>query len=111
MPLLPLQSPSLVPEAGAAAPAIVISLKSVSVKDTAAQVKVRVVPIVLEKTAMRYADAVPALTVSVPLIVWSALMLNVPIPIVVLPVMVRLLNVFEPVIDDVVIAVDVNDTL
>ena len=48
MPLLPLQSPSRVPDAGDAAPAIVISLKSTSVKDTAAQVNVREVPNVLE---------------------------------------------------------------
>ena len=108
---MPLQSPNLVPEAGDAAPAIVISLKSVSVKDTAAQVNVRVVPIVSEEICVRYAEAVPALTVSVPLIVWFAPILNKPIPTVVLPVMVRLLNVFAPVIAGEARAVDVKDTL
>jgi len=43
-PLLPLQSPRRVPVAGAAAPAMVMSLKSTSVRDTAAQVSVRAVP-------------------------------------------------------------------
>lgn len=90
---------------------MVISLKSTSVKDTAAQVNVRVVPRVLVLICVRYAEAVPALTVNVPLIVWFALRLNTPIPTVVLPVIDRLLNVFAPDIDDVVIAVDVNDTL
>jgi hypothetical protein len=76
-----------------------------------AQVNVRVVPRVLEEICIRYAEAVPALTVNVPLIVWSALRLNTPIPIVVLPVIDRLLNVFAPVIDGEARAVDVKDTL
>ena len=47
IPLLPLQSPKRVPLTGAAAPAIVMSRKSMSVSDaTAAQVNVRVVPMV-----------------------------------------------------------------
>jgi len=50
MPLLPLQSPMRVPVAGAAAPAMAMSLKSTSVRLTAAQVSVRVVPMVLERT-------------------------------------------------------------
>jgi len=72
---------------------------------------VRVVPRVLDAINMRNAEAVPALTVSVPLIVWFALILNKPIPTVVLPVMDRLLNVFAPVIDGEARAVDVNATL
>ena len=99
MPLLPLQSPSLVPDAGDAAPAIVISLKSVSVKETAAQVNVRVVPRVLDAINMRHAATALALTVNVPLIVWFAPRLNTPIPILVLPVIDKLLNVLAPVID------------
>ena len=50
MPLLPLQSPMRVPVAGAATPAMVMSLKSTSVRLTAAQVNVRVVPMMLERT-------------------------------------------------------------
>ena len=110
--VLPLQSPSLVPDNVPCAPAIVMSLKSTSdIAAIDAQVNVRVVLKVSEEICIRYAEAVPALTVNVPLIVWFAPILNTPIPTVVLPVMDRLLNVLAPVIDGVVSAVDVNATL
>ena len=69
IPELPLASPSRVPLAGAAAPAIVMSRKSTSVAETAAHVRVLVVPSALEARKVRYAEAVPALTVRVPLMV------------------------------------------
>jgi hypothetical protein len=69
IPLLPLQSPNLVPDAGAAAPAMVMSRKSASVAEKAAQVSVRVVPIVSERTKCRIVALVPAESVSVPLMV------------------------------------------
>ena len=98
IPELPLASPNRVPLAGAAAPAIVMSRKSASVADTAAQVRVLVVPSVSEARKVRYADAVPALIVRVPLMVWSALKVTGVMPTVVRPVKDRLLNVFAPVI-------------
>jgi hypothetical protein len=66
---------------------------------------------VSEEICIRYAEAVPALTVNVPLIVWFALRLNTPIPTVVLPVMDRLLNVFALDIAGEVRAAAVNATL
>ena len=72
MPLLPLQSPMRVPEAGAAAPAMVMSRKSTSVMLTAAAVMVRVVPMVSLWTKCRMVALVPAEKVSVPVTVWSA---------------------------------------
>jgi hypothetical protein len=66
MPEFPLQSPNLVPDAGAAAPAIVMSLKSTSVKDTAAQVKVRTVFSVFDLIKVLQVASVPAETVKVP---------------------------------------------
>ena len=50
IPLLPLQSPSRVPDTGAAAPDIVMSRKSTSVPENAAAVIVRVVPRVFDWT-------------------------------------------------------------
>ena len=73
MPLLPLQSPSRVPLTGAAAPAIVMSRKSASVPANAAQVSVRVVPRVSDRTKVRMVASVPADSVRVPLMVWLAL--------------------------------------
>ncbi len=70
IPLLPLQSPSLVPLTGAAAPAMVMSRKSMSVSDaTAAQVSVRVVPMVFDCKKCRIVALVPAESVSVPVMV------------------------------------------
>ena len=71
MPELPLQSPARVGDIGAAAPAIVMSLKSQSVADTAAAVIVLDVPIVSEYTAIRFTALAPA-TVRVPVTVWFA---------------------------------------
>jgi hypothetical protein len=68
IPLLPPQSPPRVGEIGAAAPAIVMSRKSQLVADTAAQVRVRVAPIVLERTKPRAIADEPA-QVKVPLTV------------------------------------------
>jgi len=69
IPELPLQLPSLVPDAGAAAPAIVMSLKSTSVKDTAPQVRVRVEVSELDLIKVLQVASVPAETVKVPVIV------------------------------------------
>ena len=70
IPLFPLQSPILVPETGAAAPAIVMSRKSTSVSDaTAAAVIVRAVPIVSDRTKCRIVALVPADRVKVPVTV------------------------------------------
>ena len=69
MPLFPLQSPNRGPDAGAAAPAMVMSLKSTSVKLTLAHVKVTEVPIVEERKKFRIVAFVPAATVKMPLIV------------------------------------------
>ena len=68
MPLLPLQSPNLVPEIGAAAPAIAMSRKSTSVAPAAnaLTVRVRCVPSVSDARNNRYAAAVPEPKVKVP---------------------------------------------
>jgi len=110
--LLPLASPSRVPVHVPAAPAAVMSRKSASVSDTLVPtVIVRVAPIVVDVKNSRYAAAVPALTVSVLLIVWLAKKVIVPIPTTILPVNVKLLNVLAPVIAPVAKAVDVKLTL
>lgn len=97
IPLLPLQSPKRVPDTGAAAPAMMMSRKSMSVGvATAAQVSVRVVPRVLDCTNVRIVALVPAESVRVPLIVWLADKTIAAIPAEVLPATVRLLKVFEP---------------
>ena len=113
MPLLPLASPNLVPEIGAAAPAIAMSRKSTSVAPAAnaLTVRVRCVPIVSDAKNVRKADAVPAGTVNVPLMVWLALKVTAAIPAVVRPVNVRFVNVFAPVIVIVAAAVLVKETL
>lgn len=96
MPLLPLQSPIRVPEAGAAAPAMVMSRKSTSVMDTAAAVIVRVVPIVSDRQKCRIAALVPAEKVSVPVTVWLAVRLMFFNPAAVMPVKDRLLKLLAP---------------
>ena len=98
IPLLPLASPNRVPEIGAAAPAMVMSRKSMSAAPAVRvpTVSVLVVPMVSDAKNVRYADAVPAFSVRV-LMVWLAL-----IETEVMPTDVRLannsvLNVFTPV--------------
>ena len=94
---------------GAAAPAMVMSRKSQSVADTAAQVMVRDVPIVPERTKPRAIADEPA-QVNVPLTVWSAAIDSWLSPVA-LASNVRLLNVFAPVIERVPTAVLVKETL
>lgn len=96
IPLLPLQSPMRVPEAGAAAPAMVTSRKSTSVIDTAAAVMVRVVPMVLLWTKCRMVALVPAEKVSVPVTVWLAVREMFFRPAEVIPVKDRLLKLLVP---------------
>jgi hypothetical protein len=108
IPLLPLQSPKRVPDTGAAAPAMVMSRKSMSVRDaTAAQVSVRVVPRELDCTNVRTVASAPAESVKVPVIVWSAPNDTTLILEVVKAENDKLLNVLTPRIDivDVVLAV------
>lgn len=69
MPELPLQSPKLDPVIGAAAPAIVMSLKSTLSPENALHVSVTVVPTVLERMKVRLAGVAPEDTVRVPEIV------------------------------------------
>jgi hypothetical protein len=87
-----------VPDTGAAAPAMVMSLKSASVPEKAAQVSVRVVPIVSERKNFRMVASVPADIVSVPLIVWLAANETILNPAAVVPVNDRLLKVLTPLI-------------
>ncbi len=96
MPLLPLQSPMRVPEAGAAPPAMVMSRKSTSVIDTAAAVMVRVVPMVLLRQKCRMVALVPAEKVRVPVTVWSAVTEMTFRPAEVMPVKDRLLKLLAP---------------
>ena len=96
IPLLPLQSPNRVPLTGAAAPAMVMSRKSASVPEKAAQVSVRVVPSVSERTNVRIVASVPAESVSVPLMVWLSVTETTFKPAAVIPVTDKLLKVFAP---------------
>jgi len=96
MPLLPPQFPMRVPEAGAAAPAMVMSRKSTSVIDTAAAVMVRVVPMVLLRQKCRMVALVPAEKVRVPVTVWLAARTMFFRPAEVMPVNDRLLKLFVP---------------
>ena len=83
-----------------------------SVSDaTAAQVSVRVVPMVSERTNVRMVAFVPAESVSVPLMVELASRIMLVIPAVVLPAKDRLLYVFAPLTECAVEVVGVNDTL
>ena len=112
IPLLPLQSPKRVPLTGAAAPAIVMSRKSISVSEaTAAQVSVRVAPMVLARTNVRIVALAPAESVSVPLMTWLLTRETVLRPKPALAATVRLLNVLAPDMDTVVMAVLVKATL
>lgn len=112
IPLLPLQSPKRVPLTGAAAPAMVMSRKSASVPEKAAQVSVRVVPMVSERTNVRIVALVPADSVRVPLMVWLAEKEIDPTPELVCPATVKLLNVFEPFIGPIaLIEVEVKEKL
>ncbi len=98
IPLLPLQSPKRGPLTGAAAPAIVMSRKSMSVgAATAAQVSVRAVPMVSDRTNVRIEASVPADSVSVPLMVWLPVHEIVDTPDDVRPVIVRLLKIPPPI--------------
>jgi hypothetical protein len=83
-----------------------------SVSDaTAAQVSVRVVPIVSDRTNVRIVAFVPAESVRVPLMVWLALTATVRKPATVIPATDKLLNVlvFEKVVEPD--AALVNETL
>lgn len=112
IPLLPLQSPKRVPLTGAAAPAMVMSRKSASVPEKAAQVSVRVVPMVSDCKNVLIVALVPAESVSVPVMVWLAVMLTVFTPAEVWPAKVKLLYVFAPFKVTVPVPVTpVNDTL
>ena len=82
-----------------------------SVADTAAQVSVRVVPMVSERKNVRMVALVPAESVRVPLMVELASRIMLVIPAVVLPAKDRLLNVFAPLTECAVEVVGVNDTL
>ncbi len=102
IPLLPLQSPKRVPLTGAAAPAMVMSRKSMSVSDaTAAQVNVRVVPMVSDCTNVLIVALVPAESVKVPLMVWLAVRETTFKPAAVMPVKDRLLKVLVPLMVNV----------
>ena len=105
IPVLPFPSPSRVPVRSppdTAAPAIVMSRKSMSVREaTAAQVRVRVTPMILDRTKVLIVAFVPAKSVRVPFMVWSADRASAPTPAEVRPATVRLLKVFEPAIDGV----------
>ena len=107
IPLLPLPSPKRVPDTGAAAPAMVMSRKSASVPEKAAQVSVRVVPISFERTNVRMVASVPAESVRVPLMVWLAEIVITATPTLVRPAMVKLLKTLTPPMDINVDMVDV----
>ena len=111
IPLLPLQSPKRVPDAGAAAPAMVMSRKSTSVPEKAAQVNVRVVPMVSERTKCRIVASVPADSVKVPVTVWLAVRETTFKPAAVMPVKDRLLKVLVPLMVNVPADVLVKETL
>ena len=112
MPLLPLQSPMRVPEAGAAAPAMVMSRKSTSVMLTAAAVMVRVVPMVSLRTKCRMVALVPAEKVRVPVTVWLADKAITFTPELVTPEKDKLLKLFTPLITTLpVLTTDVKLTL
>lgn len=111
MPELPLQSPSLVPDAGAAAPAMVMSRKSTSVPENAAAVMVLVVPMVSDRQKCLIVAFVPAEKVRVPLTVWLAASDISFRPADVKPVKDKLLNVFAPLSVTVPAPVLVKETL
>ena len=98
MPELPPQLPARVSELPAAAPATVMSLKSQLVAEIALTVSVRTVPNALDRRNTLFTADEPA-QVSVPFMVWLS-----EIEAVIKPeessgaVIVRLLNVFAPVI-------------
>lgn len=96
IPVFPLQSPKRVPLMGAAAPAMVMSRKSKSAEPAAnvPTVNVRGVPITEEATSVRMVASVPAESVSVPVIVWSAPNEITLMPAAVLPANVKLAKVF-----------------
>jgi len=96
IPLLPLASPNRVPDTGAAAPAIMMSRKSASVPENAAQVSVRVVPMASVRTKVRMVALVPAESVSVPLMVWFEVTTKSLMPADVRPATVKLRKVFAP---------------
>ncbi len=77
---------------------MVMSRKSASVAETAAQVSVRVVPIVLDCTKCRIVALVPADSVSVPVTVWLADKEITFRPAAVMPVNERLLKLLAPLI-------------
>ena len=113
---MPLLFPAFPAEAGAigaAAPVTTMSLKSIPLDPAAkaATAKVLCVPITLEAKKVRHVTSVPAARVRVPLIVWLAENVTAFVPLEVLPVMERLLNVFAPVIVKDVLDAEVNDTL
>jgi len=110
---LPLQSPNRVPLTGAAAPAMVMSRKSMSVSDAAAaQVSVRGAPRVNARRKVLHVASAPAESVKVPVTVKSKLSITNPlIPEDERPATVILLKVLGEYMPPFVMAVDVNDTL
>lgn len=97
IPLLPFALPKRVPLIGAADPAIVISLKSTLMAVAKAlQVKVLVTSTISDlKNVLHTAEAL-AKIVNVPVIVWLPEKVTRFNPADVLPVIVKLLNVFAP---------------
>lgn len=114
MPLLFPAFPAEVGAIGAAAPVTAMSRKS-TVPDPApraATLSVLWVPMVLDAKKVLHASLAPAEIVSVPLIVWLAVMLIALMFVdVALPVIDKLLYVFAPPIVNVVIALLVSETL
>jgi anti-sigma factor RsiW len=96
MPELPPQLPALVGELPAAVPAIVMSLKSQSVAESAAAVKVLGTGNA-ERSQTRRIDDAPA-QVNVPFMIWLAEIVQIVIPVLVGDEIVKLLNVFVPLI-------------
>jgi hypothetical protein len=92
---------------GAAAPAPTTSRKSTSDNDTAAAVIVYCVPAVPEESLQRCVALVPD-AVNVPVTVWLAASVPPVEPDVVAAVMVKLTNVFAPVIDPAQLAGNVT---
>ena len=109
IPVLPPQSPALVGDDPAAAPAIVMSRKSQSSADKLLTVSVRVVPRTGENKKPRRTAVAPA-TVRVPVMVWLSEKMRCCIPALVGAVKTKFLNVFAPATVFMVVPVFVNST-
>jgi hypothetical protein len=102
MPVLALQSPRRVPDAGAATPVIVIALKSTSTKNTDEQVNVRADVLELDRTNVRQVASKFPDTLKEPLMVWSAENVTFFKPALPGPVIEKPEKMFDPVIARVV---------